>query len=172
MPSDCQNKQNKLLKHDLLPASFLVQWTGSVRKTSGQEKDVPWTAPSPTPNSATQDCTCLVKSPSVINLLVFVSQVNRQLRSEDKACTFSTCKDREKFSHSTIEEVFSDLSAFYCICNTLHWSTPDLVKCKTSSLSLRLLQAYFYIWSHGQQLEQLYSDFGYYSFHLQNNLVR
>lgn len=95
----------------------------------------------------------LKKINSVINLLVFVSQVNRQLRSEDKACTFSTCNDREKFSHNTTEDAFTDLSAFYCICNTLHWPTPDLGKCKTSSLSLRVLQAYFYTWSHGQQPE-------------------
>lgn len=55
IPSDCQNKQNKLLKCDVLSASFLVQLTGSGRKTFGQGKDGPLGAPSPSssPNSAT-----------------------------------------------------------------------------------------------------------------------
>ena len=41
----CQTKAKELLKYDLLLASFLVQSTGSVEKTFGQEESIPLVPP-------------------------------------------------------------------------------------------------------------------------------
>lgn len=41
----CQTKAKELLKYDLLLASFLVQSTGSVEKTFGQEENIPLVPP-------------------------------------------------------------------------------------------------------------------------------
>lgn len=43
--SNCQSKSKDLLEYDLLPVSFLVQSTGSVEKTFGQEESIPLVLP-------------------------------------------------------------------------------------------------------------------------------